>query len=33
MEIISSNHITKSNYLDEHEFPNDIFSQVSRDDK
>jgi hypothetical protein len=29
-KIISSNHITNTNYLDEHEFPNDICSQASR---
>jgi hypothetical protein len=29
-KIISSNHISNTNYLDEHEFPNDICSQASR---
>ena len=29
-KIISSNHITSTNYLDKHEFPNDICSQASR---
>jgi hypothetical protein len=29
-KIISSNHISNINYLDEHEFPNDICSQASR---
>jgi hypothetical protein len=29
-KIISSNHITNINYLDEHEFPNDICSQATR---
>jgi hypothetical protein len=29
-KIISSNHILNNNYLDEHEFPNDICSQASR---
>jgi hypothetical protein len=27
-KIISSNHISSTNYLDEHEFPNDICSQA-----
>jgi hypothetical protein len=29
-KIISSTHITNTNYLDEHEFPNDICSQASK---
>jgi hypothetical protein len=29
-KIISSNHISNINYLDEHEFPNDICSQEIR---
>jgi hypothetical protein len=29
-KIISSNHISNINYLDEHEFPNDICSRASR---
>jgi hypothetical protein len=30
VKIISLNHISNINYLDEHEFPNDICSQASR---
>jgi hypothetical protein len=29
-KIIPSNHISNINYLDEHEFPNDICSQETR---